>query len=159
MMHLFINALAASAGGGLTYVRNVVPHLAGRCDLRATILVTSSLRKELGYWENICFIERQDGAGAARRFWHEQRHVAALARRSRADVLICAGNFALWNSPVRKFSSAETRFIPHRIFDATFVLGAITDYGSKRISGRLWRECRSSTLIALLRPARHSLEN
>ncbi len=100
MMHLFINALAASTGGGLTYVRNVVPHLAARCDLRATILVTSSLRKELGYWENICFIERPDGAGAARRFWHEQRHVAALARRSRADVLICAGNFALWNSPV-----------------------------------------------------------
>src|SRR5208282_3334310 len=28
MIHLFINALAASAGGGLTYIRNVLPRLA-----------------------------------------------------------------------------------------------------------------------------------
>ena len=25
MMHLFINSLAVSAGGGLTYIRNVLP--------------------------------------------------------------------------------------------------------------------------------------
>ena len=30
MMHLFFNCLAASAASGLTYVRNVVPHLSGQ---------------------------------------------------------------------------------------------------------------------------------
>ena len=46
MMHLFINSLAASAGGGLTYIRNVIPHLAGRSDLRVTVALSPSLRQE-----------------------------------------------------------------------------------------------------------------
>ena len=40
-MHLFINSLAASAGGGLTYIRNVLPHLAARPDLRVTVVIES----------------------------------------------------------------------------------------------------------------------
>ena len=40
MIHLFINALAASAGGGLTYIRNVLPRLAFRDDVRTTVLLT-----------------------------------------------------------------------------------------------------------------------
>jgi len=52
MMHLFLNCLAASAGAGLTYVRNIVPHLASRTDLRATILLTPALRVEFGTFSN-----------------------------------------------------------------------------------------------------------
>jgi len=43
-MHLFLNGLAASAGGGLTYLRNVIPHLSSRTDLRTT--VPNSARQE-----------------------------------------------------------------------------------------------------------------
>ena len=39
-MHLFINSLAASAGGGLTYIRNVIPHLAATPDLRVTVALS-----------------------------------------------------------------------------------------------------------------------
>ena len=46
MIHLFFNALAASAGAGLTYVRNVVPEISARGDARATIALTSALRRE-----------------------------------------------------------------------------------------------------------------
>ena len=38
MMHLFVNALAATAGGGITYVRNIVPQLADRPGVRATLV-------------------------------------------------------------------------------------------------------------------------
>jgi glycosyltransferase involved in cell wall biosynthesis len=99
MIHLFINALAASAGGGLTYVRNVVPHIAARDDVRATVLLDSRLRLELQPAPNISFVEPENSPGTLRRAWFEQYAVRDLIRRSGANVLLSAGNFALWNSP------------------------------------------------------------
>jgi glycosyltransferase involved in cell wall biosynthesis len=99
MMHLFLNCLAASAGAGLTYVRNVVPHLASRTDLRATILLTPALREEFGNFPNISFVEIEAAPSAAKRFYQEQS-LAGIIRRRRADVLISTGNFALRNSPI-----------------------------------------------------------
>lgn len=100
MIHLFINALAASAGGGLTYVHNVVPLFSGRADARATVLVNAALGKELGQPGNVDLqiVDAPDGAG--RRYWFEQRRLPELIRQSRADVLLSAGNFALSKSPV-----------------------------------------------------------
>ncbi len=100
MIHLFVNALAASAGGGLTYVRNVIPQLAARKDTRATILLDAALRRELQPSANISFVERENLPGAVRRAWSEQRSVAGLIRECQANILLSAGNFALWKSPV-----------------------------------------------------------
>ena len=100
MIHLFINALAASAGAGLTYVRNVVPHLALRDDVKATILLDPRLRRELQDSPNLEFLERDSFAKVPRRFWFEQRAMPDLIQDSRANVLLSAGNFALWRSPV-----------------------------------------------------------
>lgn len=98
MTHLFINALAASAGGGLTYIRNVVPHLAVQPDLRVTVALGPSLRGEFGGFSNIDFVEL--AVPPARRFWYEQSALPGLIRRSHADILLSTGNFALKNSPV-----------------------------------------------------------
>ena len=100
MIHIFINALAASAGGGLTYVRNVIPAIAARADVQATVLVSRDLRRELGAWSNVEFLETPNRTGSAGRFWFEQQRVPALIRQSGADVLLSTGNFALWYSPV-----------------------------------------------------------
>lgn len=100
MIHIFINALAASAGGGLTYVRNVIPQLGARNDARATILLNESLHSELRTSPNIVFVERKTPPGTIARIWFEQRIMGDLVRRSGADILLSAGNFALWNSPV-----------------------------------------------------------
>jgi glycosyltransferase involved in cell wall biosynthesis len=99
-MHLFLNCLAASAGSGLTYVRNVVPQLSGRPEMRATLAVSPQLRKELGNPSNISFVEIEVPAGAAGRFCWEQTFLPRMIRNSGADVLLSAGNFALWRSPV-----------------------------------------------------------
>jgi glycosyltransferase involved in cell wall biosynthesis len=99
-MHLFINALAANAGSGLTYVRNVVPQYALRNDVQATFLLRPDLRKQLGDYHNVFFIEREGPTGAGRRFLYEQRILPDLIRDSRADILVSAGNFALRSSPV-----------------------------------------------------------
>lgn len=99
-MRLFINGLAASAGGGLTYLRNVIPHLARRTDVEATVLLNPQVRGEFGELPNILFVETVAGSGAVRRLLHEQRALPDLVRRHGAQALVSTGNFALWNSPV-----------------------------------------------------------
>ncbi len=100
MIRLFINGLAASAGGGLTYLRNVIPHLARRGDVETTVLLNPAMRAEFGELPNIFLVEDREPSGAARRFVREQMVLPNLIRRSGAQVLISAGNFALWRSPV-----------------------------------------------------------
>jgi glycosyltransferase involved in cell wall biosynthesis len=100
MIRLFINGLAASAGGGLTYLRNVIPHFARRVDVETTVLSSPAIRREFEELPNISFVEVLESYGAPRRFVYEQTTLPKLIRRSGAQVLISAGNFALWNSPV-----------------------------------------------------------
>ena len=97
-MHLFINSLAASAGGGLTYIRNVIPHLAGKADMRATVALSPGLRREFSGAGNVDFTELE--IPTAKRFWYEQTKLPEVIRRSGADALLSAGNFAIRNSPV-----------------------------------------------------------
>ncbi len=100
MIRLFINALSASAGGGLTYLRNVIPHLSRRLDAETTVVLSPVLRREFAELPNISFVEAIENSGTLRRFMREQIALPKLIRRSGAHVLISTGNFALWNSPV-----------------------------------------------------------
>jgi glycosyltransferase involved in cell wall biosynthesis len=99
MIHLFLNAMAASAGAGLTYVRNVVPQISCRNDVRATVLLSPQLRQEFENTPKVYFIQ-SEGSGTARRFWQEQTVLPRLIRQSGAEALISTGNFALRRSPV-----------------------------------------------------------
>jgi glycosyltransferase involved in cell wall biosynthesis len=100
MIHLFVDASAASSGSGPTYVRNVVPHLAARADVRSTILVSPLLRQEFQDQSNVSFVEFADeSGGAAARFVRAQWALPDLIRRSGANVLLSAGNIALFRSP------------------------------------------------------------
>lgn len=100
MMRLFINGLAASAGGGLTYLRNVIPHLARRAGVETTVLLNVAIRRELGETPNVAFVDAPDCSGAFRRIVFEQTKLQELLRRCGAQVLVSTGNFALWSSPV-----------------------------------------------------------
>lgn len=116
MIRLFINGLAASAGGGLTYLRNVIPHLARRADAETTVLLNSAMRREFGELPNISFAENLETFGAFRRFVREQTVLPKLIRRSGAQVLISAGNFALWNSPVPQLLLSRNSLYTSRDF-------------------------------------------
>jgi glycosyltransferase involved in cell wall biosynthesis len=100
MIHIFINGISASAGGGLTYIRNVLPRLTTRNDVRATVLLSSNLRKEFKESASLCILQRGSAPGTARRFWYEQSELPGMIRKSGADVLLSPGNFAIFNSPV-----------------------------------------------------------
>jgi glycosyltransferase involved in cell wall biosynthesis len=100
MMRLLINGLAASAGGGLTYLRNVIPQFAARTDVEIAAALPPALRKEFGHLGRVSLLEVHPSANPAARFWQEQTVLPRLIRQARADVLISTGNFALRKSPV-----------------------------------------------------------
>lgn len=99
-MHLFVNGLAASAGGGLTYLRNVLPELSVRGDVQVTAALNPQLRPEFLDLPRISLAEIDPPAGTVMRFWREQSSLPAVISKSGADVLVSAGNFALRESPV-----------------------------------------------------------
>lgn len=100
MIHLFINALSASAGGGLTYIRNIVPELAIRDDARATVLVSDALSDEIAQSDQIAVVRDLPHGSAGSRFWYEQSVLPRLISKSGANVLLCPGNFAIFRSPI-----------------------------------------------------------
>lgn len=101
-MRLFIHALGASAGGGLTYLRNVLPHFASHQNLEISILLASETRRQLSLAASpVKIIEtRQKFGNSFARFAWEQRNIPDFIRSARADVLLSVGNFAVWRSPV-----------------------------------------------------------
>jgi glycosyltransferase involved in cell wall biosynthesis len=138
-MHLFLNCLAASAGGGLTYLRNVVPHLSARTDVQTTVAANSSLRQELGELPNIAWAELGRNHGAALRFYQEQAILPGLIRDSGADLLISSGNFALWKSPV-----------PQILLSGNSLYTSADFYGDLRSRGdyRVWLDTRIKSIFA-----------
>jgi glycosyltransferase involved in cell wall biosynthesis len=137
MMHLFINSLAASAGGGLTYIRNVLPQLAARRDVRVTVALTSGLRREFPAFGNITFLELQ--VPVARRFWQEQSALPKMIRGCGADVLLSTGNFALRNSPVPQVLLSRNSIYTSADFYRDLLL---------RREYRMWLETRLRAILA-----------
>jgi glycosyltransferase involved in cell wall biosynthesis len=99
-MRLLIDALGASAGGGLTYLRNALPHLAASPAVEISLLAGEAARTELPAADNVQILTGAQERSAFSRFLWEQAEVPKLVRKVGADVLLCAGNFAVWNSPV-----------------------------------------------------------
>jgi len=139
MIHLFINALAASAGGGVTYVRNVLPHFARCGRARVTVLLDARLAREFDAFPNINVLERESSSGAALRFFTEQRLVRAHVRASGADVLLSAGNFALFGSPVPQILLSRNSLYTSRDFYRDL---------RKRGDYRLWLDTEIKSLFA-----------
>jgi glycosyltransferase involved in cell wall biosynthesis len=138
-MHLFLNCLAAQAGGGLTYLRNVLPCLSARGGVRTTVAASASLRQELGDLPNIIWAEQHRNHGAGRRFSQEQIALPGLIRLSGAHVLISSGNFALWRSPV-----------PQILLSGNSLYTSADFYRDLRSRGdyRVWLDTRIKSIFA-----------
>ncbi len=136
-MRLFINSLASSAGGGLTYIRNVIPHFAGISDLRVTVALPAGVAKEFSSFSNVELLSMK--MNALQRFWYEQVSLPGLLRQRRADVLLSAGNFALRHSPVPQILLSRNSIYTSRDF--------YRDLRSRREYGT-WLDTRFRGLLA-----------
>jgi glycosyltransferase involved in cell wall biosynthesis len=139
MMHLFLNGLAASAGGGLTYLRNVIPHLAARTDVCITVVAGERLRQELEPLSNVDFVGLESSGGPARRFYWEQNILPELILRSNAEVLISTGNFALRKCPLPQVLLSRNSLYSSTDFSRD--LYARRDY-------RIWFDTRIKGILA-----------
>ena len=113
-MKLLIDALGASAGGGLTYLWNVLPLMAERPEISVSVLADRAAG--LSGSENVTIVEAPALGGATRRFLWEQFEVPRLIRRTGADVLLCTGNFAIWRSPVPQILLSRNSLYTSRDF-------------------------------------------
>lgn len=137
MIRLFINSLAASAGGGLTYIRNVIPHLAARADVRVTVAVSPKFRSDFKSEDNVDFLELE--IPSARRFWYEQRVLPDVIRKNGADVLLSAGNFALRRSPVPQVLLSRNSIYTSQDFSRDL---------RSRGEYRMWLDTRARAVLA-----------
>ncbi len=113
-MRLLIDALGASAGGGLTYLWNTLPHFAEHPDLEVFVLADRSAR--LSSSRNVTVLQPPTTLGTARRFLWEQIEVPGFIRKLGCDLLLCTGNFAIWNSPVPQILLSRNSLYTSRDF-------------------------------------------
>lgn len=102
MIHVLFNALASTAGGGVTYLRNVLP-LLSRTDeaQRYLALVPPSQLEDCARLSHERMkVESVEIGGAVKRMWWEQTGLRRLIKSERVNVLVSLGNFALLASPV-----------------------------------------------------------
>jgi len=139
-MRLFIHALGASAGGGLTYLRNLVPHLAARPDIEISVLAGKAAGTAIPSAGNVQLLASgREEQGPLSRFLWEQREIPKFVRKTGADVLLSAGNFALWNSPVPQILLSRNSLYTSADFSRDL---------RRRADYRLWADTRLKSFLA-----------
>lgn len=103
MAVVLINALASTAGGGITYLQNVLPRLAsGGGPHSFIVFVPSGSLDQYRSFESgsLRFETGPPSGGAFARMIWEQRHLRNYIIDNNVDLFIALGNFALFTSPV-----------------------------------------------------------
>jgi glycosyltransferase involved in cell wall biosynthesis len=122
MVNVLLNGLASTAGGGITYLRNVLPRLS-KCDdaIRFFALVPAESLRNYAVFANDRLVIEAAGAGSSLlgRLWWEQTGLRRYIKSRKIDVLISLGNFALFASPVPQilFSRNDLYFSDHFLSD------------------------------------------
>ncbi len=115
MGNVLLNALASTAGGGITYLRNVLPRLCGGEDNnRFVVLVPSEHLEDYACFtgERMSIETVQSGGNLLGRWFWEQTSLRGYIKSRKIDVLVSLGNFALLSSPIPQilFSRNELYF-------------------------------------------------
>jgi glycosyltransferase involved in cell wall biosynthesis len=146
MMHVFINALGASAGGGLTYLRNVLPRM-GQA-VRVTAAVSEGFHIGAEQYGNIAVAHVPSHRNVLHRFWFEQKQLPKIIRKSGADILVSTGNFAVRQSPVRQILlSRNSLYVSREFFRDLAARGEYRIWCDTRIKAALakrsvrWADC------------------
>jgi glycosyltransferase involved in cell wall biosynthesis len=115
---LLLNALASTAGGGITYLRNVLPRLGlwGKAHRFTVLVPPEHLANYQAYQSpNVTIVSASGSSGLLSRLWWEQTQLRAMLTRQKFGALVSLGNFALLRSPVPQllFSRNELYFSAH----------------------------------------------
>jgi glycosyltransferase involved in cell wall biosynthesis len=103
MANVLLNALASTAGGGITYLKNVLPRLCRSEDKnRFIVLVPAEHLEDYARFdsERMSIDTIQSGGSLLGRSFWEQTSLRGYIRSRKIDVLVSLGNFALFASPI-----------------------------------------------------------
>src|SRR5262249_7784577 len=113
---ILFNALSSSAGGGLTYLRNVIPRLGqnGEKQRYLVLLAPEHLNDYAMFAGDRLSVETAPVGGTLARMWWEQTELRAMVKSRRIDALGSLGNFALLVSPIPQilFNRNDLYFSP-----------------------------------------------
>ena len=90
MITVLINAVHAKSGGGVTYLRNLLPLLAARDDVRLSLVIQEDQR---GLFEGVPIHVLPSRSPLFTVLVQEQWAVPRLARRLGADVVFSPANY------------------------------------------------------------------
>lgn len=103
MIRVLLNAMASTAGGGVTYLRNVLPKLSRCCDDKDLfVLVPAAHLSDYSHYssERVSIETVQTGSMLLSRLFWEQTGLRYYLKSRKIDVLVSLGNFALFASPI-----------------------------------------------------------
>ena len=103
MANVLLNALASTAGGGLTYLQNVLPRLGqSNGGHQYYVLAPPEQLESYGRFANqhLMIETKAASGGTLARIWWEQTGLRNFIKARQIDVLVSLGNFALFASPV-----------------------------------------------------------
>jgi glycosyltransferase involved in cell wall biosynthesis len=143
MANVLLNGSASTAGGGITYLRNVLPRLGKFDDVsRFFALVPAESLSEYAVFANDRLVIEAAGVGSSLpgRLWWEQTGLRRYIKSRKIDVLVSLGNFALFASPVPQilFSRNDLYFSEHFPSDLK-ARGLYSSLISHRLKSRLAR--------------------
>ncbi len=143
VFHVLINALASTAGGGVTYLRNLLPRLEQHgADCCYYVLVPPEhLADYIGLANARVRIETiAIRGGLLRRCWWEQTALSRVLKEQGIATLVSLGNFALFAAPVPQvlFNRNALYFSPEFTRDL-WARGAYAAWFAHKIKSRLAR--------------------
>lgn len=101
MARILVHSLASTAGGGVTYLKNLLARLADQGNAHQWIVLVpngASIQHDAG--ANVSLREGPPHPGPIRRVLHDQWTLRRLLRDERIDAILATGNFGLLRPPV-----------------------------------------------------------
>lgn len=102
MATILFNGLASTAGGGITYLRNVLPRLArwSPCHKFLALVPPEHLAEYRLLAGDGIELDTMTAGNSVRRMWWEQTGLRSYIIRKHVDAIIALGNFALFGASV-----------------------------------------------------------
>ncbi len=101
MARILVHAMAATAGGGVTYLRQLLSHLAQHAQRHHwTILVPSQESVELPKADHLNYRSPKTRAGGLGRLWFDQAALRRTVEKERMDLILATANFGMIRPPV-----------------------------------------------------------
>jgi len=117
---VLINALASTAGGGMTYLHNILPRLSelDRVNHYLVLVPPAHLAEYSSLVRERVRLETAPvGSGLLARLWWEQSGLRSYIKERGVEVLVSLGNFALLGSPVPQILFSRNDLYFSRYFE------------------------------------------